>query len=107
MDSEKKPIATILSIIFASLSLIISLGALWDVLVFGYKWPVWSSRGLFAHPGWLLNLIFIVIAVLSIIVAFHNRKQKKRTLWLVILMLIPGILHTVCYLLLFWSYWSM
>lgn len=106
MNSKKKPVATITALIFSSLSLIMSLGVLWDVLVFGCKWSIWSGRGLFAHPGWLLNLIFIVIAVISIVVAFR-RKQRKKTLLIAGLILIPGILHAVCYLLLLWSYGSM
>lgn len=103
---EKKPIATILSIVFAGLSLIISLGTLWFDLVGTFKWPLWKSQW-FAVPGWFYNLICIGIAILSIIVALCAKERRKKALLVAILMLIPGILYTVWYLLLFWSYGRM
>ena len=103
MSSEKKPNATKKAVIFSGLSLFLSLNFYWVLLVTTHKWPLplWNICGYFASAvGWLFNFIFVVIAVISIIVAFRNREQKKRTLWLSILMLIPGVLY-ICQLFLF------
>lgn len=102
IDMIKKPIATTIAVIFAGLSLIISLGALWHGLVGTLKWPLWKSQWFFV-PGWSYNLYCVVLAILSIIVALCVKERRKRILLTAILMLIPGILYAVCYLLFAWG----